>query len=34
MIGIVTVGVICASLVSKRNVVRAQKDAQAAERTA
>jgi putrescine transport system permease protein len=34
MIAIVTVGVITASLVSKRNAVRAQKDARAAERTA
>jgi putrescine transport system permease protein len=34
MIGIVTVGVISASLISKRNSVRAQKDARAAERTA
>ncbi|MGC1497594.1 MAG: ABC transporter permease [Sulfitobacter sp.] len=34
MIAIVTVGVISASLVSKRNSLRAQKDAQAAERTA
>lgn len=34
MIGIVTIGVISASLISKRNSVRAQKDAQAAERTA
>ncbi|MEH6644344.1 ABC transporter permease [Sulfitobacter sp.] len=34
MIGVVTIGVISASLVSKRNSVRAQKDAQAAERTA
>lgn len=34
MIAIVTVGVITASLISKRNVVRAQKDAQAAERSA
>jgi len=33
MIGVVTIGVISASLVSKRNSVRAQKDAQAAERT-
>jgi putrescine transport system permease protein len=33
MIAIVTVGVISASLVSKRNSLRAQKDAQAAERT-
>lgn len=34
MIGIVTVGVITASLVSKRNSVRAQRDVQAAERRA
>ncbi|MEP3442657.1 MAG: ABC transporter permease subunit [Sulfitobacter sp.] len=34
MIGIVTVGVITASLVSKRGAVRAQKDAQTAERSA
>jgi len=34
MIAIVTVGVITASLVSKRNTVRAQKDEQAAERSA
>ena len=34
MIGIVTIGVISASLISKRNSVRAQKDAQAAERSA
>ncbi|UWR26306.1 ABC transporter permease subunit [Sulfitobacter sp. S223] len=34
MIGVVTIGVISASLVSKRNSVRAQKDAQAAERAA
>ncbi|MCL4136949.1 UNVERIFIED_CONTAM: hypothetical protein GTU68_036398 [Idotea baltica] len=34
MIAIVTVGVISASLVSKRKAVRAQKDAQAAERSA
>jgi putrescine transport system permease protein len=34
MILIVTVGVISASLVSKQNAVRAQKDARAAERTA
>lgn len=34
MIAIVTVGVISASLLSKRNSLRAQKDAQAAERTA
>ena len=33
MIAIVTVGVISASLVSKRSSLRAQKDAQAAERT-
>jgi len=32
MIAIVTVGVISASLVSKRNSLRAQKDVQAAER--
>ncbi|UWR22384.1 ABC transporter permease [Sulfitobacter sp. S190] len=34
MIGIVTVGVISASLVTKRNAVRADRDARAAERTA
>ncbi|MEP5731431.1 MAG: ABC transporter permease subunit [Sulfitobacter sp.] len=34
MILIVTVGVICASLVSKRSAVKAKQDAQAAERTA
>ncbi|AXI40823.1 ABC transporter permease [Sulfitobacter sp. SK011] len=34
MIAIVTIGVISASLVSKRNSLRAQKDTQAAERTA
>ncbi len=34
MIGIVTVGVITASLISKRNSVLAQRDAQAAERAA
>jgi len=34
MIGIVTVGVISASLVSKRNAVKAQQDMQAAERGA
>ncbi|WP_298859099.1 ABC transporter permease subunit [uncultured Sulfitobacter sp.] len=34
MIGIVTIGVITASLISKRSSIRAQKDAQAAERTA
>jgi putrescine transport system permease protein len=34
MIGIVTIGVITASLITKRSAVRAQKDAQAAERTA
>ncbi len=34
MIGIVTIGVITASLISKRSAVRAQKDAQAAERSA
>ena len=34
MIAIVTVGVISASLVSKRNAVRAQRDARAAERAA
>lgn len=33
MIGIVTIGVISASLISKHNSVRAQKDAQAAERS-
>ena len=32
MIAIVTVGVISASLISKRNAVKAQKDARAAER--
>jgi putrescine transport system permease protein len=32
MIGIVTVGVISASLISKRNAIKAQKDARAAER--
>ncbi len=32
MIGIVTVGVVSASLISKRSAVRAQRDAQAAER--
>jgi putrescine transport system permease protein len=34
MIGIVTVGVISASLISKRNAVKAQQDMQAAERGA
>jgi putrescine transport system permease protein len=34
MIGIVTVGVITASLISKRNTVRARRDMQAAERGA
>lgn len=34
MIGIVTIGVITASLISKRSAVRAQKDAQTAERSA
>lgn len=34
MIAIVTIGVITASLISKRSAVRAQQDAQAAERTA
>jgi len=34
MIGVVAVGVITASLISKRSAIRAQKDARAAERTA
>lgn len=34
MIGIVTIGVIAASLITKRSAVRAEKDARAAERTA
>jgi putrescine transport system permease protein len=34
MIGIVAIGVITASLITKRSAIRAQRDAQAAERTA